>query len=262
MEQFRDHFPEIEVVSLWSLLAENMGQKEPKNKKIAVFDSCAARKDRQLQQDIRKIVSLAGYESIELSKNKEHAQCCGYGGLVYATNPQLVEDVISINSQQETCQFVTYCTNCMDTFRVKQKDARFVFDLVFEIEPQQQVPDLTGRRQNRMNLKHHLLRKYLNVERTEENMPYGKIRLKMDGETRRSINQQLLLEEDIQRVIGHAEENGLYLYDADTDEHIAHKQSGFITIWVRYRVLGDDTYQIDRVYFHRVKLKGEQDDEE
>ena len=93
-------------------------------------------------------------------------------------------------------------------------------------------------------------------------MPYGKIRLKMDGETRRSINQQLLLEEDIQRVIGHAEENGLYLYDADTDEHIAHKQSGFITIWVRYRVLGDDTYQIDRVYFHRVKLKGEQDDEE
>lgn len=90
MEQFRDHFPEIEVVSLWSLLAENMGQKEPKNKDIAVFDSCAARKDRQLQQDIRKIVSLAGYEGIELSKNKDHAQCCGYGGLVYSTNPQLV----------------------------------------------------------------------------------------------------------------------------------------------------------------------------
>lgn len=262
MEQFQAHFPEIEVVSLWSLLAGNMEQKEPRNQKFAIFDSCAARKDDQLLQDIRKIVSLAGYEGIELSKNKEQAQCCGYGGLVYSTNPQLVENVIAENSQQESCPFVTYCTNCMDSFRLSKKDARFIFDLAFEIQPQQQVPDLTGRRQNRMSLKYRLQKKYLHIERMEESMAYETISLRMDEETERSINKQLLLEDDIQQVIGYAEENSLYLYDGDTKEHIAHKQTGFITIWVRYKALGDDVYQISSVYFHRVKLKGEQNDGE
>lgn len=93
-------------------------------------------------------------------------------------------------------------------------------------------------------------------------MAYETISLRMDEETKRSINKQLLLEDDIQQVIGYAEENSFYLYDGDTKEHIAHKQTGFITIWVRYKALGDDVYQISSVYFHRVKLKGEQNDGE
>ena len=90
-------------------------------------------------------------------------------------------------------------------------------------------------------------------------MPYENLSLKMDEEIKRSIDKQLLVEEDIKAVIGHAEESAAYLYDADTKEHIAHRPSGFITIWVRYKPLGDDVYEIDSVYFHRVKLKGEQD---
>lgn len=261
MEQFQEAFPEIQVVSLWSLLAEHMEKKPSSKSKVAIFDSCAARENKRLQQDIRKIVFQAGYEGCELEKNREHAQCCGYGGLVFSTNAQLVRETIEQNAQQDDVEFVTYCTNCMDSFRLEQKRARFILDLVFGTEPQKDSPSLTQRRQNRKDLRKNLLKKYLNEERMEESMPYENICLKMNAATRQKLNSQLLLEEDIQDLIGHAEENSLFLYDVDTEEHIAHKQSGYITMWARYQVIDEQTYELHSVYFHRVKLKGERNGE-
>lgn len=259
IEQFQKRFPQIQIVSLWSLMAENLERKQPRGTKIAIFDSCAARKNKQLHQDIRKIVSLAGYEGVELDKNKENAGCCGYGGLVFSTNPQLVQNLVVQNAGQDSLEFVTYCTNCMDSFRLGRKKARFILDLALGIESRQETPDLMQRRENRISLKKRLLKKYLDEERMEEHMPYENIRLKMDVETKNNLNKQLLLEEDIQALIGYAVENSAFLYDAETQEHIAHRQSGYITIWARYKPLGEQVYELHSVYFHRVKLKGEQD---
>lgn len=259
MQQFREHFPQIQVVSLWSLMAEHLERKESCGRKIAIFDSCAARKNTKLQQDIREIVSLAGYEAVELPKNRENAQCCGYGGLVYSTNPQMVQEVMDQNSRLAEHEFVTYCTNCLDSFRLNGKDARFILELALDFKPGHSAPDLSQRRVNRKTLKTHLLNKYLDLERTDEKVPYENLCLNMDDEIKRSINKQLILEDDIREVIGYAEENSMYLFNEDTKERIAHKRSGFITIWVRYKDLGDNAYEIRSVYFHRVKLKGEED---
>lgn len=263
MEQFEEHFSEIKTVTLWSLLAKNLEKKQKNGRELAIFDSCAARDKGKLQEDIRRIVSAAGYDIIELDRNKENAQCCGYGGLVYSTNPQMVQNLIEKNSIQDDHPYVTYCTNCMDSFRLNGKDASFIFDLLFEMEPQRSVPDPTQRRKNRMHLKHMMQKQYLNAEEREDPMPYEYIHLQIDVDTKRSMMKQLLLEEDLKAVIGAAEETGIYLYDADTEERIAHRQSGFITVWVRYKkTIESETYQICSVYFHRIKLKGEQSDGE
>lgn len=258
MTQFRERLPEIESSSLWSLLAENLSPMEKKNQRATIFDSCAARGNEQLQADIRKIVSLAGFDGTELEWNKESARCCGYGGLVYSTNPDLVDQIIEENKKQSKAPFVTYCTNCMDSFRIKGKKVSFLFDLIFEGEMQEEVPDLTRRRENRMDLKQQMWRKYLKEERTEDPMPYQEFQLHMDTEMRASINRQLLLEEELKQIIGEAEEHKNWLYDADTGERIVHKMSGFITIWIRYRALSETVYEICACYFHRVQLKGEE----
>ena len=91
-------------------------------------------------------------------------------------------------------------------------------------------------------------------------MPYQELQLRMDAGMRASINRQLLLEEDLKQIIGEAEEHKNWLYDADTGERIVHKMSGFITIWIRYQVLEGPAYEIRRCYFHRVRLKGEEND--
>lgn len=258
MEQFRERLPEIETGSLWSMLAGNLRPEEKKNRRVAIFDSCAARGNETLQADIRKIVSLAGFEEMEPEGNPDFARCCGYGGLVYSTNPQLVEQVIEENSRQSEAPFVTYCTNCMDSFRMKGGKASFLFDLIFEGEPQKEVPDLTRRRENRIKLKQQLRREYLKEERREEPMPYQELQLRMDTRVKESINRQLLLEADLKQIIGEAEEHKNWLYDADTGERIVHKMSGFITIWIRYRALEGSAYEIYACYFHRVRLKGEE----
>ncbi|HWQ80309.1 MAG TPA: heterodisulfide reductase-related iron-sulfur binding cluster, partial [Anaerovoracaceae bacterium] len=131
-EMFRSHLPEIEIVSLWQLLADKYPAADTaKGTTVSVFDPCTSKYDRKVQQSIRTLLKKAGYETAELPSAGEKARCCGFGGLVYSSNPELVSRIGARNAALGELEFVTYCTNCRDSFAIQNKPSRHILDVLF-----------------------------------------------------------------------------------------------------------------------------------
>ncbi len=63
---------------------------------------------------------------------------------------------------------------------------------------------------------------------------YEKIVLDMTEEVRRRIDERRILEDDIRKVISHAEESGKRLQNAGTGHFLAYLQSENVTFWAEY----------------------------
>lgn len=248
MERFREALPEIKAIFLWQLLAERLEQRPASGRKIAVFDSCAAKSDEKLRQNIRRIARKLGYEPLELSGGGKETNCCGYGGLVYSVNPELVEEVRRCNAELDAHEFLTYCTNCTDSFRAEGKAAKHVLTAVFDLEERKRAPGLEKRRRNRMELKSMFIKNSTRPRTSSEQEAQALI----PSEIKEKMDRQLLLAEDVQKIIKHAQDNGVYVKLGD--KRVAHKQIGYITIWAEYH-MENQTPVVDNVYSHRIMIK-------
>jgi len=254
-EMFRKHLPEIKTASLWNLMADHYPHNNENKGTVSVFDPCSSKEDRQTRQNIRTLITKAGYSIAELNTGEDEALCCGYGGLIYSTNPELFDKICESNKRLSSHELITYCTNCRDIFITKNKNARHILDLLFETEPDAlgKVPDLTERRTNRKVMNKQIMKEMLNVEYKEIIKPYDHIKLIIAPDVKVKMDLQLIIEDNIKQVIACAETTGSRLYSKEADLYTAHMLQGNLTFWVQYRPVGDG-YAITNVYFHRVFL--------
>lgn len=255
MERFQEALPEIKTISLWQLLADKLEQRPAKRQEIAVFDSCAAKSDEKLRQDIRKVARKLGYEPLELSGEGKETSCCGYGGLVYSVNPELVEEVRRCNAELSDREFLTYCTNCTDSFCAEGKAAKHVLTAVFDLEEHKRAPGLDKRRRNRMELQSMLTKAHV-THRALEGHRGQESQVVIPPEIKDKMERQLLLEEDVRGTVEYAQDTEAYV--KLDDKRAAHKQIGYITIWTEYH-LKNQIPVVDNVYSHRIMIKEARD---
>jgi Fe-S oxidoreductase len=309
MDMFERYLSEIDTVSVYELMAEGAAADPAEGSAggmaasgfklvpgpfapVSVFDPCSSRVRPDVQKAIRRLIRASGYEISELADSGEKARCCGYGGLIAASAPDLYNSIGERNVQLGANTFVTYCVNCRDSLASHGKKALHIFDLLLsagdaasagsggacalescsggicvsagsggggapESRSERTPPTLSERRDNRIRLKQVLMGKgkeSLDTDSADD------IRLDISDDVRAQMQKDLVLDEDVARVIRHAVSNGQSVLDENSGEHTAHLQIGMITCWVRYLPPAptDESagYRIKSIYSHRMVVDG------
>lgn len=127
------------IISYWDLMREEIGF--PKeligkgaNSKVVfnIHDSCITRDVSSHHENIRWILEQLGYKYEEMNNNKKNTRCCGVGGMVCSSNPELYERIYKRRANDCTQDSViTYCGSCRGTMEAAGKDALHILDLMF-----------------------------------------------------------------------------------------------------------------------------------
>lgn len=131
--------PNIKVTSLWALLPQiglppaMVGKANGSDAVFSVHDSCSVRPYSEIHEGVRWILDELGYQWNEPDYSRGNTRCCGFGGMVAAVNPSVVDRVI----QRRVADFssdkvLVYCAACGQAMRRGQKKAWHILDLLFD----------------------------------------------------------------------------------------------------------------------------------
>ncbi|WP_094605707.1 hypothetical protein SPSIL_006580 [Sporomusa silvacetica DSM 10669] len=256
LKTFAHYLPQIETVSLYDIMVKHalpQWKGRGAGKIVSVFDPCASRANGKMQESIRKLLNESGYKIEELAYHGEKARCCSFGGHIHAANLEQVKKIVNNRIQENDNIYVTYCSNCRDTFASEGKACSHILDLIFDIgSPERLAPDLSQRRRNRVALVNELTGKGIVEGGTVNKMKH--ISIEIPPELRKKMNDHLILEEDVLAVIVHCEETGNIMQNKTTGEFTAHLSQGVITYWVTYEK-DESGYKLKKVYSHRMKIE-------
>lgn len=257
MKTFSRCMPQIKFLSLYEVFARQLPPHDPGGEMgtVAVFDPCASRDYPQMQESVRKLLCQAGFQIEELPYQGKHARCCSYGGQIHGANPKQVKDITLNRIGENPNSYVTYCSNCRDTFASEGKESSHILDVIFQIgNSRRSAPDLSQRRRNRISLVSQLTGDGTGTGRgSGESMSEG-VTLEISPELKKYMNDHLILEEDVQAVIQHCEATGSVLQNKSTGEFTGHLSQGATTYWVTYEK-GESGYRLKKVYYHRMVIE-------
>jgi hypothetical protein len=260
---FREHLPAMHTVSLWQVLEEYglpLDTCTASGSTVTIADPCSTRHDRETQGSVRRIVKSIGIAIAELPLSGDKPECCGYGGLMFNTNPKLAKDVVTKRLVAGNGhEYLAYCAMCRDHLAAGGARVSHLIELLF--------PTVAGgdpaargwiswsqRRTNRARVKQVILRE-LGEKGDDEVEQYASILLEMTSEVKRRIDERRILEDDVRAVIDHAERTGRRLRNNDNGQYRACHQSGNVTFWVDYTP-GDDRFTVHNAYCHRMNIVG------
>jgi hypothetical protein len=258
---FKTHLPEVEIVSLWELLAQNGLPAEAMpgdGRTLAIHDPCTARHEPAIQDAARQIVTQLGYTLEEFKFSRQKTVCCSYGGHMWLANPGVGHKVVDRRVAESPHDYVTYCAMCRDFFAGRGKSTFHLLDLIYE-GPTALAggvgPTYSQRHENRAHLKAKLL-KELWGESMDDIQSYESIKLVIPPDIQLRLETRLILVEDLQKVIEYAERSGARLLNRKTGHYLAYYKPTTVTYWVEYSPQGD-TFVIHNAYSHRMEVGGE-----
>lgn len=257
---FATNRPDVPLLSLWSVLAQHglpaAAVPAAPGATLAIHDPCTSRHDRDVQDHVRTVLDRLGYRVEELAHSREHTECCSYGGLMWLANREVAEKSVRARIGQSPRDYLTYCVMCRDLFAARGKRSLHLLDLLYgqDVETRALRPDpgYTQRHENRARLKQNLLHTVWGepMEGTADAEP---IRLRIDPQVRAAMEDRLILDEDLLRVIRHVRRTGERLRDPVTGHWLTRHRPRSVTYWVEYTEDGDE-YVIHRAYSHRVQV--------
>ena len=261
---FQEHAPELKPVSLWQIMLEAgipeaACVKGTTRSTVGVVDPCATRHNQVEQQGIRSILGALGIKVEELPLSGEIPECCGYGGLMYNANPTLSRDVVARRTSASDNDYLAYCAMCRDNFASAGKRVSHLIEHIFPAveggDPAARSwVSWSDRRTNRCRVKEWVLGDL--GEREEAQVEeYEKLKLTMAPEVRKRIDERRILEEDIRKVIFHAETAGKKMQSREGGSFLAYLQPENVTFWVEYSPDGNG-FTVLNAYCHRMKIVG------
>lgn len=258
---FNEDLKDIKIKSLWEVFDEKglpEGIPGGGGKVLTVHDACTTRYEKNIHESIRKIAKKLDYDIKESKYNKENTKCCGYGGLVYYANKEFSKMVTEDRIKDSENDFLAYCAMCRDLFALKGKKTYHILDLIFgdnkEDASYMKVPTLSERRANRIRLKIKLL-KNLWGEKMDIKDEYEDLKVFISPELKDKMEDELVLEGDIKKVVGQAEKTNNSFYNPENGHILAFRRLVNITFWVEYQK-ADDGYNIINAYSHRMNVTG------
>ena len=259
-QMFKKHLPEMQTISLWELyqqygLPKVDGAERPAL--VAVHDACTSRQEGDIQERVRKILRQLGCQIEELSTSRDKTECCGYGGLMQFANHELADDVIKRRVNQSPADYVAYCAICRDNFAGKGKRAYHLLDLIYgeanPAAPAKRGPGYSQRRENRVRLKNKLLKEVWGEKTVSGENSFATIKLQFTEDVQELMEKRLILVEDIQKVIEHAERTGKKLLQHHSGHYLAYYRPVSVTYWVEYQP-ENEGFRIYNTYSHRMEI--------
>ena len=254
----KENLPETEVLSLWEVLSQTTPpelQFCPETP-LAIHDPCTSRGDSKSQSAVRRLLDTLGVPFTELELGRKKTECCGFGGLMQNANPAMAREVVGRRATQSKSDYLAYCAMCRDSLAGVGKRVVHLLDLFFPVKDTDpaMAPRITWseRQENRARLKARFLKEIWgeDIERMEQ---HQKISLKMDTEVRDRLDRRRILDEDVQKVIHHAQETGDRLFHPETGRYKASFNPYKTTFWIEYTPVGDG-YEIHNAYAHRMEV--------
>ena len=257
----KECIPHIEITTLWHVLAESM---EEDNRDwtavetLAVHDPCTTRHEPGIRNSVRRILTRMGCSIEELSLSGATTECCGFGGLISASNPSLAREVARRRASRSESDYVTYCAMCCNSLAASGKRVLHVLDLVFGKggagRTSQKIPGLSERQENRYRLQQSLLKElWGDQERAMDD--YEKITLHMTSDVKEMMEDRRILMEDVRKVIDCAEKSGVKFFNPDLGHWLASFKPAHVTYWVEYSREGEG-FRVHNAYYHRMEVVG------
>ncbi len=136
--QLAQAFPDLQVISIYQLLADERRKITGLPDKIAVHDSCADRTRQVIGGAVRSLLP----ETQKLKHEGKRSLCCGAGDGVSFTNPELSQEIARRHWAEVEASgaqlLVTYCTTC--AIQLSQTSpgipVAHILDLIFGLEPE------------------------------------------------------------------------------------------------------------------------------
>jgi Fe-S oxidoreductase len=263
LKTFKDHLPVATAVSLWEMLAENdlpATDMERPAAPLAIHDPCTTREQPTVQAAVRRLVERLGTTTEELALGRDKTECCGFGGLMQNANPELARTVTTTRSRRSDNDYLAYCAMCRDNLAAVGKRTWHLLDLLFPdpgvADPAARPrPGWSRRRENRMRLKADLCRELWPAEPLADKDADPPILLHMAPDVEALLESRRILEDDIRKVIAHAEEGGPRFRHPESGHFLAAFRPYQATFWVVYTPEGDG-FRIHNAYAHRMEVLG------
>ena len=241
--------PDITCVSLYKVLAESdLALPRYPDKEYALVDPCAAKFDATAREDVTALLTKMGVKAEPLYEDINKMPCCGFGGNVYGADPDMARSIRQKRIDADDRPYITYCANCRDIFAGGGKEAIHLLELMTELQPEggRPAPHISERRANRIKAKALL-------EGKEAVMPKPLFELDIPEQVQARMDENLIYEEDVCKVIDYAEKNNSKFVD-DEGVSIGHLAIGLPTIWVEYTEVGPGHYALRDCYSHRMTV--------
>ncbi len=130
---FKEHGGELSVKTVYEVVADN-GRLEEESAKgiVTIHDPCAVRFEEPAQTAVRRLVTNQGLTIEEMPHHREKTLCCGEGGFVGCTSPDLSKSWgTMIKKEANGRRMITYCAGCTNHLNGVTPTSH-VLDLLFE----------------------------------------------------------------------------------------------------------------------------------
>lgn len=136
---FKETAKNQKVITYWDLMKNLIGIPETargigtgSDVVFNIHDSCVTRDETSHHESVRWVLDELGYNWTEIERNGKNTRCCGVGGMVCSSNPELYERVYTRRANDfDQHNIVTYCGSCRGTMQTAGKDAVHILDLLF-----------------------------------------------------------------------------------------------------------------------------------
>jgi glutamate synthase (NADPH/NADH) small chain len=257
----KQHLPTVETISIWEVFGQHRLFPQPlaTGKEFVIHDPCTSRYESAWQDAARAGLAAMGFSFHELEMSRKLTECCGYGGVAWLAHPELVNDMVRRRTGEDQADYLTYCVMCRDLFAAQGKPTLHLLDLVYgqdlELLAKRKGPDYSQRHENRARVKQSMLQLLAGKDQFQVKS-HEKYSLIMSSEMRALIESRLILVEDIQKVIEHAETTRERFIDQESGHTLAYFKPNLITYWVEYTP-EENGYQIHDAYSHRMEFEGD-----
>jgi Fe-S oxidoreductase len=260
-EAFAQGAPDIPVVSLWRVLAEETGLHETAGvtpgEPLAIHDPCTSRHDTASQAAVRTLLSKRGVAVEELPLSQNMTQCCGFGGLAANAHAELTAVTTSRRATQSERDYVATCAMCRDRLAKAGKRTYHLMDLLFpgELDDPAARPDpgFSTRHEERYHLRRQLLATVWNEAVDAQVLPGPQLVISPEVRERMEVRQ--ILVEDVAATVARAEAGGQKFLDRATGRFLAFFRPRNVTFWVDY-ALENGTAIVHNAYSHRMMVYG------
>jgi glutamate synthase (NADPH/NADH) small chain len=257
----KQFIPSAETVSLWEIFDQHQlfPSQRAADMSFVIHDPCTTRYEPAWQDGTRAAMIAMGISFHELEMSRNLTECCGYGGVAWLAHPELVKNMVQRRIGEDQADYLTYCVMCRDLFVSQGKPTLHLLDLVYgkdlEILAKREGPDYSQRHENRIRVKQKMMHLLSGKDQIQVKS-YEKYSFILSNEMRALIESRLILIEDIQKVIEHAEMTQERFIDQETGHMLAYFKPNLITYWVEYAPDGDG-YQVYDAYSHRMEFEGD-----
>ncbi len=123
----------LKPTSLYDVMAEDWNEGDIHTAEDGVFnlhDPCAGRFNPGPHDNVRSLVKYTGARIEELAHTGVDTRCCGMGGMIAYTSPELAGTIAKQRVAETTQDLLTYCATCQGSLS-GQKPTLHILDLIF-----------------------------------------------------------------------------------------------------------------------------------